>query len=439
MNDAVSLLSIADGAMHELGSILTRIKELATQSANGSYSSVQRRALDEEAQKQRDEFNRILATTQFNGVKLLNGSQSTVAIQAGSDGTNPTLELTAPNVAGLVSSSAYSMNFNGTSQYIEKSSASLGTIYTASFWFKPTADITTASSSPTPLTLRDGGAGDYFYVALGAATGSVANETITILHDSTGRTSVQGATLTAGTWHHLALSWNSSQSRYDIYLDGAVQTVTSGSSHSALLTDPERINVGSNDTTNGGAANFFGGNVDDLRLYNRSLSAEEITTLNQGGNPSSTGLRAYYDFEEGGGSTVFDRSNNGNNASLTNAPTWSTSASAQFNTIVALETFSLATVADARTALDTIETAFSRLSSETGELGAQLSRLQIIANTLFTARENYQAAAGRIKDADVAQESATLVRQQILQQTASSVLAQANQQPQLAIQLLQRI
>ena len=57
-------------------------------------------------------------------------------------------------------------------------------------------------------------------------------------------------------------------------------------------------------------------------------------------------------------------------------------------------------------------------------------------NTLASSRENFAAAEGRIMDADVAEETANLTRTQILQQAGSAVLAQANLQPSLALQLL---
>jgi len=57
-------------------------------------------------------------------------------------------------------------------------------------------------------------------------------------------------------------------------------------------------------------------------------------------------------------------------------------------------------------------------------------------NTTTAARENFAVAESRITDADIASEVAVLTRNQILQQAASAVLAQANQQPALAIQLL---
>lgn len=73
-NDGLSLLSIADAALANLSDIVVRITELATQTANGVYSNKQREALDKEAQALADEYLRITKTTEFNGVKLFDGS-----------------------------------------------------------------------------------------------------------------------------------------------------------------------------------------------------------------------------------------------------------------------------------------------------------------------------------------------------------------------------
>jgi flagellin-like hook-associated protein FlgL len=98
--------------------------------------------------------------------------------------------------------------------------------------------------------------------------------------------------------------------------------------------------------------------------------------------------------------------------------------------------FSLVTRYGARQALTEFGKVSNRLSSQRGTIGAFQSRVGVAGNVLQASSENYAAAAGRIKDADIADESSRLVRTQILQQAASAALAQANQQPALALQLL---
>jgi len=91
----------------------------------------------------------------------------------------------------------------------------------------------------------------------------------------------------------------------------------------------------------------------------------------------------------------------------------------------------------ARLALDAINTAITSVTRNRGTLGAAESRLDLTIRNLQVARENFKGAESRIRDADVAAEAAELTRLTILQQASTAILAQANQQPQLALQLLQ--
>ncbi len=89
-----------------------------------------------------------------------------------------------------------------------------------------------------------------------------------------------------------------------------------------------------------------------------------------------------------------------------------------------------------RAALDAVNRAINSLASNRGTLGATESRLRVAINNLTVSRENFAAAESRIRDVDVASEAAELTRLGILQQAGAAVLAQANQQPALALNLL---
>lgn len=90
INDSLSATYVADGAIVGLTDIVIRLQELAEQSANGTYSQIQRQALHTEGVALRDEYNRVVATTSFNGIKLLNGEGENLLVQAGTtDLTNP--------------------------------------------------------------------------------------------------------------------------------------------------------------------------------------------------------------------------------------------------------------------------------------------------------------------------------------------------------------
>jgi len=86
-NDGISMTQTAEGALNEVSSILVRLRELAVQSANGSVSNQDKDTLDQEFQSLTDEINRIGRSTDFNGIKLLDGSTSSVSFQVGNGTT----------------------------------------------------------------------------------------------------------------------------------------------------------------------------------------------------------------------------------------------------------------------------------------------------------------------------------------------------------------
>lgn len=91
-----------------------------------------------------------------------------------------------------------------------------------------------------------------------------------------------------------------------------------------------------------------------------------------------------------------------------------------------------------RLALEAINSALASVGRNRGNLGALESRLTTSINNLQVARENFKAAESQIRDLDVASEAAELTRLNILQQSGAAILAQANQQPAIALQLLGR-
>jgi flagellin-like hook-associated protein FlgL len=90
LNDGISSLNIADGALSSLNDILSRIQELAQQSANGVLTSKQSESLQKEASALQSEYNRVLLSTKFNGSNLLTGENTRTTFQGGY-GSNGTL------------------------------------------------------------------------------------------------------------------------------------------------------------------------------------------------------------------------------------------------------------------------------------------------------------------------------------------------------------
>jgi flagellin len=125
--------------------------------------------------------------------------------------------------------------------------------------------------------------------------------------------------------------------------------------------------------------------------------------------------------------------NGGNTASvlLGNGTTTTTSIG-----ISQISGISVATRSAALAAQGQIDAYFDNVNTISGIIGASMSRFQMAMAALGASSENYDAARSRIVDADIAEESANLVKERILQQAGMAVLAQANQGPALSLELL---
>jgi len=105
---------------------------------------------------------------------------------------------------------------------------------------------------------------------------------------------------------------------------------------------------------------------------------------------------------------------------------------------LAIDQEDVTSAANATTSLAVIDAAIDAVTTGRGQLGAAQNRMGSAIASIAAAREAVASAESRIRDVDVAMETADLTRNTILQQAAVSVLAQANVQPQLALNLLQQ-
>jgi len=104
---------------------------------------------------------------------------------------------------------------------------------------------------------------------------------------------------------------------------------------------------------------------------------------------------------------------------------------------IGVDTIDVSTKWGAATAIETVNNAISQVSHQRSSLGAIQNRLEHTIKNLDTASENLQASESRIRDVDMAKEMTEFTKNNILSQAAQAMLAQANQQPQSVLQLLQ--
>lgn len=159
--------------------------------------------------------------------------------------------------------------------------------------FRPNAEITTTSSSQYLV-----GTTSFFGLVLGATTGLLTNETITIATNASHRVGVLNTNISAD-WHTLEIRWNGSN--YDIYLDGEQQAVTSVGTPARL--DAQNFRLGRRGT----GSDYYNGLIADVQVYD-----------------DNDELIRYHPFSEGAGTTCYDVSDNMSHSSLVNGVAWST-------------------------------------------------------------------------------------------------------------------
>ena len=148
--DAISLVQTAEGGLQEVHSMLNRMQELATKSSNGTYTDdVDRRALHDEVDALKDEINRIADSTNFNGIKLLDGS-----MDSGSAGVSFDVAAGAGATAGELTN-AVDFEFSAPEGYeIELKTEATGTAASAS-WANGKLTITLDGTANKTYTQDD--------------------------------------------------------------------------------------------------------------------------------------------------------------------------------------------------------------------------------------------------------------------------------------------
>jgi hypothetical protein len=232
-------------------------------------------------------------------------------------------------VSGL--SNNYSVDFDGTNDYMGVTPSSSIDLYGFSAWFKSNSLIS-ASSGIKGVLLGQGGS-SYFLALGGNATGDFTNELITIRQGAQNSFAYTSASATIDTnWHHIAAAWSTSSATtggdgYDIYLDGVkVGNAAGTSTPSSPYTLSSTFSIGMR--ANG--IYYFNGLIDEVAIFNSALSASDVTSIYNSGTPndisslSPVGWWRMGDNDGGTGTTVTDQGSGGNDGTLTNGPTFST-------------------------------------------------------------------------------------------------------------------
>ena len=475
-NDGISLAQVAEGALGESANALQRIRELAVQSANATNSGSDRAALQAEVAQLIEEVDRIASETEFNGLRVLDGSYTTQQFQVGAN-ANQTIGVSidgakANQIGSVVSESSTVTRTDA----IATATTSNGSLDGTTPYPTANANYVGVNNQPTSgdisingILVRDsatfagtltGQTGDSAYAKAAAINGSGidgvtalaetqksfsgigTNNDLLVQFNDTGAegdsgnytlkvngTTVFQTSLDAGDSVSLedaaaAINDFSSKTGIRAEIDSSGLTLTAEDGRNIVLS--EEIGITDGDTTNtvaGGGSSVssifqteFTQTEDSDATYSNSYTYRGEITLQSLSNVTITSNTTGVDAPDILG---FDQ------------------------TLLALDksenvaTVDISTIEGANKAILAMDAALQSINSIRADLGAVQNRFETTIANLSTTSENLSAARSRIQDADFAAESAELARTQVLQQAGLSVLAQANARPQQVLQLLQ--
>ncbi len=429
-NDGISLAQTAEGALQQSTNILQRMRDLSLQSANGSNSSAERQALNQEVSQLKEELNRIADTTTFGGQKLLNGDFGTQQFQVGAN-ANETIG---------VSLNAASANKIGANR-VDMAGTGLGAVGAG-----PTAPVSTIGGTAATLNII-GPSGSATTANIPAGSAAAAASAINLVSGKTGvsadaRTGVELSGLSAAGTVTFSLTGDTAGGAASISavvsnpadlrdLASAINAQSSKTGISATLTSNnskiELISEKGDDIVFGGFGSSSTGLTLDLKEID--YDGKVTTTTDQLTQAADVAARVTGNIRlESSGAFQIQ----GAGADVAGLASTTSVAS----TLQTVSNVDISSQSGAQSAISVIDAAIAGIDKNRAALGATQNRFENTIANLQNISENVSAARGRIQDTDFAAETANLSKNQVLQQAGTAILAQANQLPQAVLSLL---
>ncbi|MCO6055428.1 flagellin [Pseudomonas sp. MOB-449] len=430
-NDGISLSQTAEGALQQSTNILQRMRDLSLQASNGTNDSTDRKALQKEVTALQDELTRIADTTTFGGRKVLDGSFTNVDFQVGANaretisvsvGAASSTDLGTHAVKGYASNTATSSLAKATASAADNSAGNGVT--------SGTITITGPEGQKTTGTIGAGATAKDVADAVNAVesdTGVKAEtRTKAVMSGLTGTGTVA---FTLQGKANASISANISDATDLSSLRDAINAKTSTTGITAKIDDKGSITLESKEGYNIGVADFAvdaaaaGGSQVTVKSYDYDDNAVSTQTLTEN-TTDSTLVTGDVRFTSLSGFTL-----QGSVATVVGA----TATNSSMDTVQSID---ISDVNGAQKAIGIIDSALAQIDNTRSSLGAVQNRFDNTISNLQSIAENVDSARSRIRDADFAAETATLSKNQVLQQAGTAILAQANQLPQSVLSLL---
>ena len=430
--DGISLIQTAEGALNESHSILQRMRELSVQAANGTETDDDREAVQNEIEQLQSELTRISDTTEFNTMKLLDGSQSGDKVQASVSKSSASLLTTESATTGKSVTAAVTGAGDGKeSSYSVTVMDKNGNASTTTVKFTGGADAD-ADGASIVAALKKTDLADTFDITFDTTSKKITftskeeGVTSNVVLTQQGTAQASAATVTAGTDAYPKLSKD-----YKAYdgtgnIEDAIFTVNG--QKFAYVTDATKLGDDNKDV------NY----IETAAATVTAAEAKDMATLIN----SKTGIAAEAD-GDGNISLKAGSSNAGKGIELQIGANEGQTMSFTLGDMSAAalgvdgSNVDLSSQESAKKATTTIDNAIKTISKARGQMGAVQNRLEHTINNLDTASENLQTSESRIRDTDMAKEMVEYSKNNILMQAGQSMLAQANQSNQGVLSLLQ--
>ena len=401
--DGVSSVQTAEGALTEVHSMLQRMNELAVQSANGTNSSDDRQAIQDEVDQLTTEIDRVAETTKFNEIYLLKGDNSNTK--------NVYMKGHDAGLKGTLTDGAKSATFTMDALQAGDKYTIAGKEYTiGSATTEVTALIDKANTDATADTANK--------------TVDVNGKTYTITYNAAGNT-IADADGTAITLDNLKKA-----------VTGGSK-VTYGNTSLTAMTDADTDGVDDDDSS------IITKDVAETKIKAELLTANNIGTVDQAAtveDANTANGKTSYTINKGYATVADTLSFNlhvGADADMTNKITVDIDTMNSANLGIKGINVKDASGTEATYAIDAIADAVAKVSSQRSALGAVQNRLEHTIDNLDNISENTSSAESRIRDTDMAKEMVNYSKNNILAQAGQSMLAQANQSNQGVLSLLQ--
>ncbi len=499
--DGISLVQTAEGALTEVHNMLNRMTELATRSANGINEDLNRESLQLEVDKLQEEIDRISQSTNFNGIKLLDGSLGGGNVSA--NGTTFTgasdvskfssaeTSVAAGDMSNVTTANTDTFSIDGQKLEIDWSKGDakklaesivsltqapattdagkdwaekLTTLFNNEIQAQGLKGSVKVTYDGTNFVMKSENKGsDSEFSFLGGSTATPADslgatlfgsagsngESViskaqneyngdTIAQNSTFQMNINGTKVVVTVTNQITKTSSANTVTMDTVataLQGYIQTavdeynkqngLTAGTFDKASgLTGLTKADFTVEAADDGGFLIKYNGDVEDVKFSFSDIGEKDIA--------SALGLANGSSMAGGNRGLILQI---GDTADTFNQIAVSVANMSSLG--IGVADVDISKREGAASAIDTIRSAIDKVSEQRAVLGATQNRLEYTINNLDTASENLQSANSRIRDTDMAKMMMEYTKVNVLTQSAQAMLAQANQQPQSVLQLLQ--